>query len=212
MCCNYVNNTMPKLHLKRTPQEEAARQWRKQNRRKHSHNAQNIDIGGASTSASTTRKYHYTEAHLWASSDKEPEESHPAYQGHCRWSSDKSYDVVHDEEDQRFREKMIDALHDDEYLDSLEARLNSFAHLPERWRSARGSKPNNICSDRYGVDDISQLDPQEMDDEEYAEWIRLGMYRYVHPIYMYVSSIFICRRFLGRHMRRSTQSAKGKEL
>jgi len=75
---------------------------------------------------------------------------------------------------------MFDALRDDEYLDSLEARLNNFAHLPERWRSARGSKLNDVRSDECGMDDTSQLNPQDMDDEEYAEWIRLGMYRRTH--------------------------------
>jgi hypothetical protein len=173
---------MPKLHLKRTPQEEAARRLLKQKRREHSHNGQDIDIG--TTSTFTTQKHYRTGttrgAHPWASSDEDLEEALPPSQEHYQWSSDKFRDVVHDEEEQRFREKMFDALRDDEHLDSLEARLNDFAHVPERWRSARGSKPTDVYSDVYGVDDTSRLDPQNMDDEEYAEWIRLGMYRFVH--------------------------------
>ncbi|KAF8229053.1 hypothetical protein L208DRAFT_1288640 [Tricholoma matsutake] len=172
---------MPKLHLKRTPQEEAARRyWRKHKRKE---NGQDIGIGG--TSNKKRRRTHSTsgEARPWASSDEESEViTPPVDQRHNHRSSVNSYGGVHDEEleEQRFREKMFDALQDDEHLDSLEARLNDFGHIPQRWRSDPVPKSNTLYSDGYGTDDIFQVDPQVMDDEEYTEWIRLGMYRRTH--------------------------------
>jgi hypothetical protein len=79
---------------------------------------------------------------------------------------------------------MVDALQDDEYLDSLEARLSSFAHVPGRW-SYHGPKP-----DGHGTEDMLHLDPQDMDDEEYIEWVRLGMYRCVRLVYIMQNAIY----------------------
>jgi hypothetical protein len=178
---------MPKLHFKRTPQEEAARQQRKR-KRKEGHSGQ-CDTPGASTPPTTSRKRRRAcgaaggTPRLWASSDGESEGSisdstpSPLFQENYSCSPVNSYRVDHDEE-KRFREKMFDALQDDEYLDSVEARMNSFAHVPGRWRSHQGPKP-----DGHGTDDILHSDPQNMDDEEYIEWIRLGMYRCVHLVY-----------------------------
>jgi hypothetical protein len=168
---------MPKLHLKGTPLEEAARQRRKQKRKENILKGQchGVDIGSASTStpASTPKRYRSHKGwgtRPWVSSDEEPEVT----------PSVGSYSSIHKDEERRFREKMFDALQDDDHLDCLEARLNDFAHVPERWRSVSGPKPNTLFNDGYVVDDIFQLDPQGMDDEEYTEWIRLGMYRFVH--------------------------------
>ncbi|KAH9006156.1 hypothetical protein EDB86DRAFT_3061277 [Lactarius hatsudake] len=61
-------------------------------------------------------------------------------------------------EDERFQQKLWDALDDDnDRLDGIEARLNEYAHVPRRWR---------------GVDD----DPRFMNDDEYAEWVRVGIW------------------------------------
>lgn len=80
------------------------------------------------------------------------------------------YDRIQAEvEEARFREKMWGALDDDERLDSVEARLNGYAHVPRRWRSGGMDK----------MDDDLDIDPQMMEDEDYAEWIRMGMWRYV---------------------------------
>jgi hypothetical protein len=210
---SFIIATMPKLRLKRTPQEEAARQWRKQKRKGDNYNGQGADIGGASTSTSTTRKRRRThstswETRPWASSDEEPEVTPPA----------SPYDAVHNEEEQQFREKMFDALQDDDYLDSLEARLNDFAHVPGRWRSDQGSKHNALLNGGYGMDDIFQLDPQGMDDEEYTEWIRLGMYRFVCVIYSipYIDLRTVSRRthakeHAEREQKRALKAARRAE-
>lgn len=73
-------------------------------------------------------------------------------------------------EERQFREKMFDAMGDDERLDGLETHFNDFAHVPDRWkRSDLG----------YEGDEYLKMDPNAMDDDEYAEWIRIGMYRFV---------------------------------
>lgn len=63
-----------------------------------------------------------------------------------------------------FRERLWDALGDDERLDSIDARFRSY-HIPNRWR---GECDGHLAQD-----------PQYMDDDEYAEWVRKGMWRYV---------------------------------
>ncbi|KAF9529712.1 hypothetical protein CPB83DRAFT_789492, partial [Crepidotus variabilis] len=85
-------------------------------------------------------------------------------------------------EDRRFREKMFDALGDDERIDGLEARLNDFAHVPEHWRSSStaGLGKNKTRAQVYDEDEFLTMDPSTMDDEEYAEWVRIGMYRSTH--------------------------------
>lgn len=70
-------------------------------------------------------------------------------------------------EEERFREKMWGALDDDERLDSVEARLNGYAHVPRRWRSGGMDR----------MDDDLDINPQLMEEEDYTEWVRLGMWR-----------------------------------
>ncbi len=125
---------MPKLHLKRTPQEEAhyaRKRQRKQERRRREELDDNDGPGPSD----------------YAKIQAEIEEA-------------------------RFREKMSLAFEDDERLDSLEARMNDFAHVPMRWG---GTGSTNV----YEGDDYLKMDPLQMDDEEYAEWVRVGMYRQV---------------------------------
>lgn len=52
---------------------------------------------------------------------------------------------------------------DDERLDSIEARFNAY-RVPERWQDSRQATEN----------------PNEMDEDEYAEWIRRGMWEKKH--------------------------------
>ncbi|KAF9012516.1 hypothetical protein BDQ17DRAFT_1387217 [Cyathus striatus] len=176
---------MPKLHLKRTPEEEAQHILRKEQRRakrKRSH-AHDHNYEGASGSHSHKR-YHQdedtSESHSrrkWASSDEDEEEYGPQPAGSACNTHKSMEDYAAELEEQRFREKMFDALGDDERLDGVEARLNDFAHVPDRWRSS-SSKRQAIPDDEF--DDAMKLDPQFMDDEEYTEWVRMGMYRKTH--------------------------------
>ena len=56
---------------------------------------------------------------------------------------------------------------DDERLDSAEARFNDYAHVPRRWRSGGMDR----------MDDELDIDPQMMEEEDYAEWIRANMWK-----------------------------------
>jgi hypothetical protein len=75
--------------------------------------------------------------------------------------------------EESFQEKLRDALEDDDRLDGIEARLNEYAYVPRRWRGA--------SSQAYGEDTVDGPDdhPNFMNDDEYAEWVRVGMWRCV---------------------------------
>ena len=76
-------------------------------------------------------------------------------------------------EEQRFQDKLCDAFEADEQLHLRDEHMNSYAHVPYRWRD-RGTEDN-----MGGMGSMSG-DPHTMDDEEYAEWMREGMWRKKH--------------------------------
>jgi hypothetical protein len=78
-------------------------------------------------------------------------------------------------EEESFQEKLWDALDDDDRLGGIEARLNEYAYVPRRWRG--------VSSQAYSPDSVGGLDdhPNFMNDDEYAEWVRVGMWRCVLP-------------------------------
>jgi hypothetical protein len=70
-------------------------------------------------------------------------------------------------EERRFREKLFDAMGDDAGMDDAEARFNEYdEYVPPRWRDSEQSH--------------SRDDPSHMDDGQYAEWVREGMWRRTH--------------------------------
>ncbi|KAL1710167.1 hypothetical protein EV121DRAFT_193408, partial [Schizophyllum commune] len=79
-------------------------------------------------------------------------------------------------EEQAFREKMFDALGDEERLDGIEAQFNDYAHVPNRWGGSATTRERVY----HDEDSFLHTDPQHLDEEEYAEWVRLGMYRRTH--------------------------------
>ncbi|KAJ7686513.1 hypothetical protein B0H17DRAFT_1204192 [Mycena rosella] len=171
---------MPKLHLKRTPQEEADHRTHKKRKRESKH-ARN------SPEASTDKP-----ARKWDSSDSEGDDvygphppqpeagpsSKPSYAetSDSRYKPD--YDAIRAElEEARFREKMAEAFEDDDSLDRREAEMNQYPHVPDRWKTGRSRADYDHA---VAADDIFKLDPRYMDEEEYAEWMRAGMYRKTH--------------------------------
>ncbi|KAG9122764.1 hypothetical protein FRC07_000714 [Ceratobasidium sp. 392] len=72
-------------------------------------------------------------------------------------------------EERRFREKLFDAMGDDAGLDGTEAHYNDYAHVPPRWKGPGQSGTR-----------LAEEDPANMDDEQYAEWVREGMWRRTH--------------------------------
>ncbi|KAF8653309.1 hypothetical protein AX16_004009 [Volvariella volvacea WC 439] len=167
---------MPKLHLKRTPEEEAAHILRKERRREKKRKR------NAEKESSRKRQHEESERHSrkWASSDEDEDQYGPQPSSSKTMHEDDGAPDAEIEE-QRFREKMFDALGDDERLDSLEARFNDYGHVPDRWRAA-GSIPRGggRYDDNEAWEGHLKMDPNTMDDEEYAEWIRIGMYRRTH--------------------------------
>ncbi|KAI0937840.1 hypothetical protein AcW1_003891 [Taiwanofungus camphoratus] len=187
-----------KLHLKRTPAEQAEREWRKaqkaarkaarkkrlaesasgsdeheerirtpsgkRQRTHHSHSA----AKDATTGACNEYEFVFT-------SDNEygppPPPSPSTYSSHSHREYKPDYEQIRVQlEEEHFREKMWGALEDDERLDSVESRLNSYAHVPRRWRGGGMDR----------MDDELNIDPHLMEEEDYMEWVRAGMWRKRH--------------------------------
>ncbi|GBE80887.1 hypothetical protein BKA93DRAFT_731964 [Sparassis latifolia] len=173
-----------KLHLKPTPAEEAEHEWRKAQKaarraaKKRRPNEYSSDEDGrakrrrADSSHSHTGTTH-KQAHDEYGFDTEEEYGPPpppsVSSSHRARKPD--YDHIYAQmQEERFREKMWGALEDDERLDAVESRLNAYAHVPRRWRGGGMDR----------MDDDADINPQMMEDEDYAEWIRAGMWRKQH--------------------------------
>ncbi|KAI0764330.1 hypothetical protein BD413DRAFT_577011 [Trametes elegans] len=166
-----------KLHLKRTPAEEAERALKKARKAARKAAKQRLhhtdDLGDPYDDPEYRRKRRRTEepAQAYDDSDSEYGPPPPSAGSSRAHKPDYDYDRIQAEvEEARFREKMYDAMGDDERLDSVEASLNTYAHVPRRWRGG-------------GMDvmqDDLAIDPQCMEEEDYAEWVRAGMWRKKH--------------------------------
>jgi len=66
-------------------------------------------------------------------------------------------------EEAQFRAKLFSAMEDDTRLEDIEARFNAY-HVPKRWRD-NGDPPENL---------------ENIDDEEYVEWLRRKMWERKH--------------------------------
>lgn len=179
---------MPKLIFKRTPEEEAehhARKARRKERKKRKRTDHSQDASKRSRRATdddvTSRR--------WASSDEGEDDVNRATASAPHSRASKADDEradggfsqrVNDEiraemEERTYREKLFDAMGHDERLDGLENELNDFVHIPDRWKTAA---TGTAQKELYDKDNFLKLDPSALDDDEYAEWVRLGMYRY----------------------------------
>ena len=158
---------MGKLHLKRTPAEQAEHDLRKARkaarktakRARRYHNDSDDEI--ADIDSSKRRKLHddlddFGETYGASGSKPRAHKPDPDY-------------VYAQMEEERFREKLWGAFGDDERLDSVEAKFNDYAHIPRRWRSGGMDR----------MDDELDIDPQMMEEEDYAEWVRAGIWKYV---------------------------------
>jgi len=175
-----LTSRMPKLKFKRTPEEEAEHQARKaarkERKRKREHYRTPSPMPSSGKRAHKESKWDADEPQRkWASSDEE-DRAGPSTRSDKR-RSDASDDAMRAQmEDELFREKMFGAMGEDERLDGLESHLNSYVHIPDRWKSAAMGSSGKAL---YDADEFLRLDPSTLDDDEYAEWIRLGMYRSV---------------------------------
>lgn len=150
---------MGKLHLKRTPAEQAEHELRKARRaarKAAKRSRQHEDYSDTEEGSSSSRKKHKT----FDAEDDESSYNPQAYKA--------DYDHIAAQlEEERFREKMWGAFGDDERLDSVEASLNSYAHIPRRWHGGGMDR----------MDDELHISPQMMEEEDYAEWVRAGMWK-----------------------------------
>jgi hypothetical protein len=171
-----------KLNLKRTPEEALQHRLRKERRgtkRRHSSHGDLKPQAGTSSKRSHNYEQDAGPSRKWASSDEDDEAECGPQPANISTNSKThaqkpDYDALKAElEQEMFRQKMFDAMEDDGRLDSIEAQFNEFVQVPERWRtSGTGKNKMNVLEDGY-----MKMDPRYMDDEEYAEWIRVGMYR-----------------------------------
>jgi len=162
-----------KLNLKRTPEEALQHRLRKERKRAKR------SFGDLKPGTSSKRSHNEQDAgpsRKWASSDEDNEAEYgPQPATNSKTHAQKpDYDALKAEiEQEMFQQKMFEAMGDDERLDSIEAQFNDFVQVPDRWRtSGTGKNKMNVFDDGY-----VKMDPRYMDDEEYAEWIRVGMYR-----------------------------------
>lgn len=167
----------PALKLKWTSVDEDARQWRKAQRR--ARKAQ--EAAGPSkyrSSLSSGRFRHHRSRSASpdnASRDNDPDRHPLEDEFNAHHLSPQSLDQLRAEiEEARFRSKLFDAMEDDQRLDMLEASFN--AHIPPRW-SSPGAGPSTTDTTSSNANTI---DPSVMTEEQYAEWIREGMWRRTH--------------------------------
>ncbi|VDC00328.1 unnamed protein product [Peniophora sp. CBMAI 1063] len=134
-----------KLHLKRTPAEQAEHDLRK---------ARKAARKAARTAPYATR-------HQSESDDEygpQPASSANTYHGD-------NTDVFARVEEERFREKLAEAMGEDEYVHGLHSRFEAYdaGRVPKRWQ---------------GYDaEAESVNPALMEEEEYAEYIRSSMWR-----------------------------------
>jgi hypothetical protein len=157
---------MPKLRLKRTPAEEAEHDQRKarkaarkEAKRRHDSRLQepNDDESDRHGDVRKNNLGGWFETEVEGAYGLESVDDHIF---RCREEQ-----RARAEDDDHFQQRMWDDYGDRERLDALETHLNSYPHIPRRWRS---SNPHG-----------SIVDPQLMEEEDYAEWIRQGMWRFV---------------------------------
>ena len=172
---------MGKLRLKRTPEEQVAHDLRKAQKRarkaaagKHRRSLEDDSDDSCSRKRAKTTSSHgpddygfiFDDADVDLEGEAGPSHSH----SHRAHKPDLDYASIQAQvEEERFREKLAGAFDDDERLDSVEARLNSYGHIPRRWRGGGMER----------MDDELDVDPQYMEEEDYAEWMRAGMWKCV---------------------------------
>jgi hypothetical protein len=157
------------LKLKRTPQDEEERQWRKARRA-----ARKAQAAAGSSKYRTSSRYDFRPSRSRSTS---PDPNHPHADRHPLEDEFNAHHLPPESlqqlraeiEEARFHSKLFNAMEDDQRLDALEASFN--AYIPGRW-SSPGPGPSSSSD--------TTADPNVMTEEQYAEWIRQGMWRRTH--------------------------------
>ncbi|KAG8740129.1 hypothetical protein FRC12_016103 [Ceratobasidium sp. 428] len=166
---------MSRLHMKQTPAEREAeedRAWRKAQR------AARKGRPSYSDNPSHSDRKHKRKHSRSPSTRKKKRRSPSPYhepgldEGWVPPPTSSKVDVdalCAEMEERRFREKLFDAMGDDAGLDGAEAHYNDYAYVPPRWTDSRQS------SNKLAGEDLTN-----MEDEQYAEWVREGMWKRTH--------------------------------
>ncbi|KAI0689746.1 hypothetical protein BC835DRAFT_228963 [Cytidiella melzeri] len=161
---------MGKLKLKRTSEEQAAHELHKAQKRARKAEKRRRPTAGSLSDEDdrppTKRRADGLNVGQDYVFDEDEFLAEESYRSHKP-----DYDYIQAQvEEERFREKLWGALGDDERMDTVEASMNAYAHIPRRWRGGGMDK----------MDDEIDVDPQMMEDEDYAEWMRAAMWRKKH--------------------------------
>ncbi|KAJ1306002.1 hypothetical protein OPQ81_010717 [Rhizoctonia solani] len=162
---------MGRLHMKQTPaerEEEEERAYRKAQRA--ARKARRVYPGHDDTSSSHPK---HKRSHSPPHRRKRRRESVPPFDQGDESVPPASASKIDMEalraemEERQFREKLFDAMGDDAGLENTEAHFNEYDDfVPDRWKDPVSSHLRD--------------DPSMMDDDQYAEWIREGMWRRTH--------------------------------
>ena len=161
---------MPKLRLKRTPAEEAERAHRKAKkaqRREAKHTGKKCHNLHGGPSGTPVRDDHHRSKRR-ATNAGEGDNRDTSYESDDRfeWLEEQQR---RKQEEEEFQQRVWDELGDQERLDNLTSNMNAYPHIPRRW------KPSGTAD----LEGAVYNDPNLMDDEHYAEWVREGMWKYV---------------------------------
>ena len=159
---------MPKLRLKRTPAEEGERvqrKARKTQRKEAKRLGQKYDLCGSS-SASTRDHHHRSKRRATCTGEDAINDTDYDSDDHLKLLEERQRQ---EQEEEEFQQRLWDELGQQERLDNLTSNLNSYSHIPQRWKYGGVTDPENAVYN----------DPNLMDDERYVEWIREGMWKYV---------------------------------
>lgn len=184
---------MPKLHLKRTPAEEAERAQRKARKAARKEAKRRFqaeyDLGSDDEPRS---KRHKSEGWYERTEDDLGKEFHHTSlndDDNLQWREEQR---LRREEDERFQQRMWDEVGEQDRLDSLETDLNSYSHIPNRWRPSAAGEPG------------LKVNPQSMEEEDYAEWVREGMWRFVFTLVLAKLVLIFLQKATWGTLRRTT--------
>ena len=156
---------MPKLHLKRTPAEEEERAQRKA-RKARRKEAKRLGKKCGSSSASTRDNRHRSKRRATDTGEDVKYDTDYESDDRLEWLEEQHH---RKQEEEEFQQRLWDELGQQEGLDNLTSNLNSYPHIPQRWKS------DGVAD----LEDTVYNDPNLMDDDRYAEWMREGMWKYV---------------------------------
>jgi hypothetical protein len=168
---------MSKLRLKETPEEREQRKLKEERRAARKRQKRGPDLHFDYENDVEDRQWILSEPIIYrapqdagVSYDLGQNRPLPSSSNHGRKRRDHqkpdNYEQIKKElEEANFRAKLFDAMDDDERLDSIEARFSAY-HVPDRWQD---SEPSS-----------STTNPNDMDEDEYAEWVRRGMWERRH--------------------------------